>query len=200
MRWERRVFARFAQGNHAVFPHCWVVLSLKDCVKHFGNNVYRFPGKISQGPIRHAIGTWSLAYLELSDVFAYFGRACQQRSADRCKNKRLHGLFDSLKVTYLQRRNRYRFELGLKIVCQGFGLFGILAGQITWNLQWRVGICDPHVPCCHLPQGLVRRVNRFECIRPLSVPPLLDLKNNPHLQAIYSVVGSGVPVNLVVSP
>ena len=67
-------------------------------------------------------------------------------------------------------------------------------------MQGRVWIWDPHHPFCHLPQGLVLRVKRLECIRPLSVPPLLDLEANPPLQAIDSVLGSGVPVNLPVSP
>ena len=90
-------------------------------------------------------------------------------------------------------------ELGLKVVCQGFSLLEIRAGQTTWNLQGRVWIWDPHDPFCNLPQGLSLRVKRHEYIKPLSVPPLLGLEANPPLQAIGLVLGSGLPVNLPVS-
>ena len=39
----------------------------------------------------------------------------------------------------------------------------------------------------------------LRCIRTLSVPPLLELEANVHLQEIDSVLGSGVPVNLPIS-
>ena len=36
-------------------------------LKHFREKRYCFPRKTSQGPVRHAVRTRSLAYLELSD-------------------------------------------------------------------------------------------------------------------------------------
>ena len=43
-------------------------------------------------------------------------------------------------------------------------------------------------------------MQRLARISSLNIPPLLELDTNPLLRAVDSVLGSGVPVNLPLSP
>ena len=88
-------------------------------------------GRFLKAIITHAVRTWNIACLELSDGFGYLSWACQKRSAGQWKSTGLHSLSDSLNIIHLQ--NQYRLEYRLKFVWQGFGLLFNLSAKWSWK-------------------------------------------------------------------